>query len=410
MSTGSDAWLTAKRIRAHGVILATCLWSVYFWNISAPGLKDRSGVIKGADFIHLYTLGSVALSRSTADLYDVNAQARLTAGRVPAAAGIRYVPLYPPQTSIFLAPLASLPYGTALTLWLILSSIIYGACCYALWRCCPRLRAEGWTVALLAIAFPGFFHLIVWGQNSAVALACFTAAFLWLRDERPFFAGLTLGCLIFKPQLGMVAALVFAYSRAWRVIAGAILSAAAQLAVPLIYYGADSLRAWLRVMAHVTYTIPLLEPRTYQTHSLRTFWTMLIPGLRVPFLLYVVSASVVVALTLAIWSKRAAAPLSLRYSALLLASVLVAPHLIVYDLVILAPVFLLLSDWILSRQPENASSINGLLYLAYLEPLVGPLARWTHVQISVVIMSVLLYTIWRASRDGFSSQLSQVKI
>jgi hypothetical protein len=91
-------------------------------------------------------------------------------------------------------------------------------------------------------------------------------------------------------------------------------------------------------------------------------------------------------------------PLGLRYSCLLLASVLLAPHLIVYDLAILAPAFLLLTDWTLSPQPGAAPGLKIVLYLMYLSPLVGPLARWTHVQISVVLMCVLLYMIWRAGR------------
>jgi hypothetical protein len=100
--------------------------------------------------------------------------------------------------------------------------------------------------------------------------------------------------------------------------------------------------------------------------------------------------------------------LALRYSSLLVASVLVAPHLIVYDLVILAPVFLLLSDWLIDRshssaliaQPPGSDSYMGVvLYLAYLSPLAGgPIARWTHVQISVVLMSVLVWMIWREGR------------
>src|SRR5208282_391514 len=145
-----------------------------------------------------------------------------------------------------------------LVIWLAISSLAYGLCCYAVWRACPRLRNEGRTVLLLAIAFPGFFHLIVWGQTSAMALACFTVAFFLLRDERPLLAGLALGCLIFKPQLGIAAAFVFAYMRAWRVIAGGVLSAAAQLAVPALYYGAESLRAWMRTMSGVVYNVPLL--------------------------------------------------------------------------------------------------------------------------------------------------------
>src|SRR5450755_2417120 len=289
-TSGSMSWITGRRLRIHGTILALCLWSVYGWNAATLGLRDRNGNLKGTDFSHLYTLGSVGLAHRAVDLYNEDAQAELTARRIPAAAGIRYIPLYPPQVSIFFAPLAALPYGTALVVWLAVSSLLYGLCCGALWLACPRLRNQGRTVLILAIAFPGFFHLIAWGQTSAIALACFTAAFFLLRDERPFLAGLALGCLIFKPQLAIAAAFVFAYTRAWRVIAGAILSASAQLAVPAFYYGAESLRAWVSMLGGVFYNVPVVEPRPYQTLSLRTFWTMLIPGRALPFALYVVSA------------------------------------------------------------------------------------------------------------------------
>src|SRR6202166_1695195 len=97
-------WLTARRLRAHGLILALALWSVYLWNISTPGLIDRAGNLKGTDFLHFYTLGSLALTHRSADLYDMQPQPQPAANRVPAAAGIRYLPLYPPQVSILFAP------------------------------------------------------------------------------------------------------------------------------------------------------------------------------------------------------------------------------------------------------------------------------------------------------------------
>ena len=104
-------WLTSKRLRAHGIIVALCLWGLYGWNVTTPGMRDRNGNLKGTDFLHLYTLGSIANQHRGADLYDMNAQAALAAERVPEARGIRYLPLYPPQVSIFFAPLAGLSYG-----------------------------------------------------------------------------------------------------------------------------------------------------------------------------------------------------------------------------------------------------------------------------------------------------------
>jgi hypothetical protein len=398
--------MNRRRLRVHAGILALCLWSVYAWMISTPGPRDRNGNLKGADFAHLYTLGSVGLAHRAPgpdhDLYNEAAQAAITARRIPGAAGIHYIPLSSPQVSIFFAPLAILPYATALVLWLAASALLYAFCCYALWRSCPRLGDDPWTVLLVALAFPGFFHLIVWGQSSALALACFTAAFFLLRDDRPVLAGLALGCLIFKPQLGLAAAFIFAYTRAWRVLAGAILSAAGQLAVPAFYYGVDSLREWSHTMIRA-FDNPFVEPRPYQTLSLRTFWTMLVPGHTSSFVLYLLSALLILAWTAAVWSQRPALPLSLRYSSLLVASALVAPHLLIYDVAILAPVFLMMSDWILahplhSSSPSLLSSMKLVLYLGFLAPLAGSITRWTHLQVSVVLMTALLWMIWSTSR------------
>ncbi len=111
------------------------------------------------------------------------------------------------------------------------------------------------------------------------------------------------------------------------------------------------------------------------------------------FALYVVSALLVSGLAIACWRSRSC--LSLRYSALLLATVLLAPHLTVYDLVILAPAFLLLSDWIGSQPENDTPNIKLLLYLTLVLPLLGPFARWTHVQLSVLVMAALLYGIWK---------------
>ena len=388
-------------MRAHATILALCLWSVYVWNVATPGLRDRAGNLKGTDCLHLYTLGSLAAAHRGADLYDMNAQAALAAQRVPEAAGIRYLPLYPPQVSILFAPLARLTYGWALVLWWICSAGIYGVCCYILWRACPNLREYPGTVVILAAAFPAFFHLIAWGQTSALALACFTLMFFLLRDQREFLAGLVLGCLIFKPQLGLAAAIVFVSIRAWKIVLGAAISAVGELSVGVLYYGIEPFRYWIRTLWNVPTMLPLLEPKLYQTHSLRTFWSLVVPWPGLAFGLYVLSSAVVLGLTIVTWTRRQAVPLSLRYSALLFATVLVSPHLTVYDLVILAPAFILLGDWLVGQQSTSSTrQLGTFLYLAYMLPLLGPYARWTHVQLSVVAMVATVYLIWQHSRAG----------
>lgn len=402
MFSRASRWLTARRLRAHGLLFALAIWSVYIWTLATPGLRDRNGNLKGTDFLHFYTIGSLAIEHCGADLYNMNAQAALAAQRVPESSGISYLPLYPPQVSLLFAPLAGLSYPAALAVWWSFCTAIYAACCFLVWRTCPNLRNYGWTVAILALGFPAFFHLIAWGQTSALALACFTAMFLLLERNRNFLAGIALGLLIFKPQLGLAAAIVFAASGAWQIVSGAVLGATVELVAGVLYYGIAPLREWFHTLEGIDRLFPLLEPKPYQTHCLRTFWTMLLPWPWLTLVAYALTAVTALVITAGLWRWKAPASLRLRFSALLLATVLLSPHLTVYDLVILAPAFLLLADWLLACSVKE-SPVGPLLYLVYSLPLVGPLARWTHVQLSVIAMGALLFVLWKMARTRSSS-------
>ena len=85
-----------------------------------------------------------------------------------------------------------------------------------------------------------------------------------------------------------------------------------------------------------------------------------------------------------------------------MATVLVAPHLTIYDLVILAPAFLLLANWTIDHR---FPSIVICLYLCFVLQLIGPLARWTHVQLTVLAMAALLYLLEKhgVTRDGVAA-------
>ncbi len=404
MSTQPAHWLTERRLRTHGLLLGVTLWSIYLWTIATPGLRDRNGNLKGTDFLHFYTLGLIAREHRGPELYDMRVQSELATAHVPEAAGINYLPLYPPQVSTLFAPLAHLSYARALGVWWFASSLMYFLCCYAIWRICPNLKSQGITVTLLAVAYPGFFHLVAWGQTSALALACFTVAYVCLHSKRDFLAGIVLGCLAFKPQLALAAAIVFVAAGAGTVAVGATLTAVAQFLTGILYYGPQTFRDWLWMLGNLRAAVPFMEPRMYQTQCLRTFWSMLIPWPAGALTLYVITAVLALGVTVSIWRRRSS-PLGVRFSALLLATVLVSPHLTAYDLVILAPAFLLLADWLISVTPAGrAAWIGPGLYCVYMLPLVGPLAKWTHVQFSVVAMSTVLFLIWRSAKGKKSEE------
>ena len=391
--------LTPRRIRTHGLLLALSLWTVYAINMANPGMRDRQGLIKGADFLHFYTIGNLALNGRGDLLFDMQAQSELIRRLLPEAAGYSYVALYGPQVSLLFLPFAKLSYASSLFAWLLLNTAIYGTCCFAIWLLCPQLRKFPGTVLVVAAAFPGFFHLLAWGQTSGLALLCFTLACLALQKEKRFLAGLAIGCLAFKPQLGLAAAIVLLLAQEWRIVAGAIVAAAIQLSIGWLHYGSGAMQRYWEALRHVRQVMPLLEPRPYQMHSARAFWDLLLPWPGVSLVLYLLSSLVILYLTVRCWRSRAS--LKIRYSALLIATVLIAPHLTVYDLVILAPAFLFLADWAIT---SSSSSVSWLLYACYPLFLLGPLVRLTHLQLSVPAMFALLLICHRTAESSFPPQ------
>jgi hypothetical protein len=373
--------------------------------MSAPGLMDRNGLLKGTDFLHLYTIGTLAREHRGDRLYDMRAQAMMAPELVPGAERIIYLPLYAPQVSLLFLPLAELPYGAALVAWLALTGMIYAGGCHAVWRRCRWLWSDGWTVVILAAGYPAFFHLIAWGQNSAIALLCFVATFLALDEKKPWLAGLALGLLVYKPSLLLGPVLVLLLAMDWRILAGAAMSAVGELSVGYLYYGVDVFRTYVQQTLHVGRLMPLLEPRPYQMHSLRAFWAMLVPSSTVSLTLYGISIVVVVIMTARIW--RSGRPIELRYSALLFAAVLVSPHLTVYDLTVLAPSFLLLANWLVENWEDRKNwRLGTLLYFVFVLPLAGGLAAWTHVQLSVIAMAGVLGWLALRPRSGVDHRVA----
>jgi glycosyl transferase family 87 len=375
-------------VRTQAVVLCGCLALIFLLNLAGPGLVDRNGQVKGTDFLHFYVIGSLVVDGRDTALYDVETQTATAVKLVPESRNVFYLPVYGPQVALLYAPLALLPYGWALAVWLGVTALVYGICIAGIWRTCPSLRGEKHLVALLAAASPAFFNLLAHGQNSAIALAAFTAAFLALRRGRHFLAGVAIGMLVYKPQLGLAAACIFVLTAEWRVIAGALAGAGAQLGIAWAWFGTDVLRRYLETLRHVGDVTPLLDIKPFQMHSLLSFWRLLLPDSPAADAIYALCAVATLVGLVAIW--RRPAPLGVRYAALLLSTVLVSPHLNVYDLVILAPGLLLLADWWLTRPAaEPSRTVGRLLYAVYVLPLFGVVTQHTHVQLSVAAMTGL---------------------
>ena len=154
-----------------------------------------------------------------------------------------YLPVKSPQTALVVAPLTRYPYTVALALWLFTIVAFYAWCCWAMWRQSSALRPYRYAVVASCVAFPGLYSAVLHGQTSFVGLATLTAALLAARRGWMLTAGLALGVLAFKPHWLLAACAVFLAAREWRVVAGAITSAIAQVGITALVVGTSTMSA-----------------------------------------------------------------------------------------------------------------------------------------------------------------------
>ena len=403
--------LTFRRIRAHAIVLALCLWGVFVFDYATPGVFDRQGNVKFQDFLQFPISARLIMQGRARELYDD----LVLAGEIRASVGrdtniyLQY--FYGPQVPLLFVPFTSVSFLIAAASWSVLSIAIYVFCIYAVWKRCTNLKQHGKLVAICAVGYPPLFHFFVRGQLSALVLLCFTAAFLAFSSRQDFLAGLALGFLAFKPQFIVAIPLILLLAQAWRALAGILLSSLSQFGSALLYFGREVMRLYLDRLLH-SGTHPGTTELTFspiQMHSLHNFWEMLIPWPSAQWALYGISAFAVIAVAAVVW--KSPSPLSLRFAALCCAVVLVNPHIYIYDLLALAPALLLLVDWSTANVSDRYKPmLDVLLYLAFLLPLFGPIALWTHLQLSVIDFAATLWILYRIATQSHKLALHESRV
>ena len=391
-----SALLNTRRLRAHATVLAVCLWGTVAFEYTVPGIFDRAGNVKFQDFLQ-FSISARLIAQGRADqLYDDDVLAHEVHAIVGRDSRVFLQYYHGPQVALPFIPLLSLPFLTQAAIWVTISVAIYFICVWIVWKHCAALRSLRTLVVLSALAYPPLFHFFVRGQLSALVLACFTVSYFAFGADREWLAGATLGCLASKPQFLVAIPLILLFAHAWKAAAGLLSSAAAQLILTSIYFGRSVMEPHFIRLLHSGANPGSTELTfsTVQMHSLYSFSEMLIPWHPGVWALYLTSSVAVIALATAIW--KSSSPLPLRFAALSLAAVLVNPHIYIYDLLAIAPLFLLLVDWSLANAHHAAKpALDVLLYLAFLLPLFGPLAHRTHLQVSVIVFAAILWNLYR---------------
>jgi arabinofuranan 3-O-arabinosyltransferase len=373
-------------VRWELIQIAAYTWIVigsvfYLWDLlrqTRVGLTN--GILRalGDDFLNYWSGAALAWRGSLADIYATEKYHAFQETVVGASTLEFFHYSYPPVMLVLTAPLAALPYVPALAVWLAASwYAFYRALCLAL----PAAEAR-----LLSLAAPALFINAVGGQNGAWTAALLGGG-LCLLDRRPFIAGMLMGLLVYKPQLGILLPIALLAGRRWRAFAGASVAAAGLIALSVLLFGLDLWGDFWRKFIWLRQAV--LEDGVGTGHRLVSVFVFARMALDAP-LAYAVQAVAAVAAAAVVayaWWRDIAA--EWRNALLILGTFVTTPYLHDYDLVVGAFVV----AWLAGVKGLTAASRQQVFIvsaLVLLVPIVGvSLKAVSQISFGAVFMMVV---------------------
>ena len=379
-------WVTARRVRLYPrLFLAVCLALAVVAILRGQGSLTDASTPLGTDFISFWSAANLVAQGRPAAAYD-HAALQALEQTITGPDGPLYTWLYPPMALLVVAPLAALPYPAALATWLGLTLAGYLT---ALWRLLPERRA-----LLPLLAFPPLFINLGHGQNAFLSAALLGWGLLLL-PRRPWLAGLLLGTLIYKPQLGLLLPVALLAAGQGRAFLGAGLAA---LALAGATYGLWGAEVWTAFLTKSDYARQMLEQGLvpwYKMTSVFAAARLLGAGVGVAWALQGLASLIAAATVWRLWRGPAAYPI--KVAALAIGTLVAAPLALDYDATLLG---LALAAWVAEGRRRGFGDWEiSTLALAWMSPLFWrPLAQVTSIPWGTLTLVLLLWLVIRHAR------------
>jgi hypothetical protein len=221
--------------------VATISWS-------GPFPRDATSLVVGRDFLNNWMYGRAAFASDPGQFYDVaryqQALATIVGADYPGQGWS-----YPPSVMLLFAPFAALGYLPALAAWTTVNLAVFLAVSHQL----VERR-----VLIIVLVSPAALLSLMAGQSSLLTAAMLVTIFAWL-DRRPIGAGIIIGLLTLKPQLGLLFPVMLIASRRWTVFAAAAATAIAIAIVTAAVWGPQIWIDFVRVGSRSA-TMLLVDP------------------------------------------------------------------------------------------------------------------------------------------------------
>jgi Glycosyltransferase family 87 len=401
IATLSDISKKNRGLARDFLILGTVFFVLsavaYFATVSwaAPIPRDSTTLVIGRDFLNFWLYGQAA-SADLGLLYDPDAYKRVLSGLLGNDYTLNWA--YPPSIMLLAAPFAQLDYLPALFSWTALAFLIL--------IFVGRHHLNDWRLLLALVFSPAAVFCLMSGQNSFFTAAMLITIFAWL-DRRPVLAGILIGCLTLKPQLGLLFPIMLVVSRRWRVFCSATATAVGIVALTAILFGSQVWIDFVLKSLPSQHTV-LADPQLVGTPFYPTiFMNMRGTGASYAVAMMVQLCFSAFAVAAVIWTYRFCknADPRMLLALFLTCSICASPYLLAYDVLGLTFAVLLLLD-----KDQLDGPGRRLVQLVYWLPVLQIGLGALHIPGPALIPPAFaIYLLFRLAADQSLTPRSSVK-
>lgn len=393
-----DAIIVRERLRNYSLII------VAFGAVTVLATAVLAPDKVLTDYLAHWTGGRMLLEGRGGLLYDAALQLDLQRQVIGETDELSWF-VSPPFVAVLYASLAALPFGFSGMVWTALSIGALALSAQLARPLAPAWLQESWRLVLLvAAASAPVLRLLGSGQDSALLLLVWVAGTRLLLARRDAAAGVVLALGLVKPQLVFLLPLVLLVQGRWRALGAFAATGIALLGLSVAAVGPSVTRTFLLLPFSDDYHHGVQLGQAWLMQGITALLTTLLPtsgAIAGQLVGSVLSAAAVLALLVRVARRRGRSVGDAQLWALVaVVTVLVSPHVLDYDLVVLFPAVLTaLSD---RRDTATRLTLLALFVTTWTIPIrhvIAILLPWPLSTLGATWSTVaLLVLAWRVSR------------
>ena len=319
------AWLTWDRIGFACLCSGIGLSLGLIWLLLIPNSFGAPSGTVLMDYLSFWLAGRQALAGAPELVYipaDFSALQRELSG-----SDTVFGFFYPPTFQMLLSSFATLPYRAAFAVFILSTTALLCISC--------RLITGKWLLAACLIIVPACANNAFHGQNAALTAALYGFFLVGVERQRMILAGIALGILTIKPQLGIFLPLVFIAGGHWRAFASAAVFSLTLWLGSVALLGVD---AWIAFFERIGLVSDLVSEGVMPYNRMLNIYAASNFALLPQGVAYGITAIGAVAAAAAVfWTGRKTDDPRWHYAVLVTATLLVTPYSWDYELALMLP-------------------------------------------------------------------------